>query len=203
LRQHREDVTELLSYYIDYFVESDSLPYRAFSVAAQNRLRNYDWPGNVRELKSIVHRLLILGTGESIEIDEVDAVLGTQPIFSGSDGMGFDFDLPLRQAREQFERAYIERHLRVTGGNVSQVAKVAGIERTHLYRKMKALTNLSAAEFLRKVKMEHAAQLLRTNKFRISEVISIVGFSDADYFRECFKSQFGMTPKAFIESQEK
>jgi len=47
--------------------------------------------------------------------------------------------------------------------------------------------------------MDHAAQLLKTNKFRVSEVTSIVGFSDADYFRECFKSQFGMTPREFIE----
>ena len=139
LRQHREDISELLSYYVDYFVESDSLSYRAFSVAAQNRLRNYDWPGNVRELKSIVHRLLILGSGESIEVDEVDAVLGTQPAEPASESGGFDFDLPLRQAREQFERAYIEYQLRIADGNVTQVAKAAGIERTHLYRKMKAL----------------------------------------------------------------
>ena len=138
LREHREDVTDLCGYYVDFFVESDALSYRTFTVAAQNRLRNYDWPGNVRELKSIVHRLLILGSGESIDVDEVDAVLGTQaqgqiPSF------GFDFDVPLRQAREQFEKAYIEHQLRVAEGNVSQVAKVAGIERTHLYRKMKAL----------------------------------------------------------------
>jgi len=139
LRQHRDDITELLTYYVDYFVDSDSLSYRAFSVAAQNRLRNYGWPGNVRELKSIVHRLLILGSGETIDVDEVDAVLGTQPVMPASEKMGFDFDLPLRQAREQFEKAYIEHQLRVADGNVSQVAKAAGIERTHLYRKMKAL----------------------------------------------------------------
>lgn len=138
LRQHREDITELLSYYVDFFVDSDALPYRAFSVAAQNRLRNYDWPGNVRELKSIVHRLLILGSGETIDIDEVDAVLGTQPP-AAVQTTGFNFDLPLRQAREQFEKAYIEHQLRNADGNVSQVAKAAGIERTHLYRKMKAL----------------------------------------------------------------
>ncbi len=138
LREHPEDITELLSYYIDFFVESDALPYRVFSVAAQNRLRNYDWPGNVRELKSIVHRLLILGSGESIEADEVNAVLGTQ-VSSVAQSAGFDFDMPLRQAREQFEKSYLEYQLRLADGNVSQVAKVAGIERTHLYRKMKAL----------------------------------------------------------------
>ena len=138
LRQHREDITDLLSYYVDFFVDSDALPYRSFSVAAQNCLRNHAWPGNVRELKSIVHRLLILGSGETIEVDEVNAVLGTRSAVM-QHGSGIDFDLPLRQAREQFEKSYIEHQLRVTAGNVSQVAKLAGIERTHLYRKMKAL----------------------------------------------------------------
>ena len=138
LRQHNEDITDLLSYYVDFFVDSDSLPYRSFSVAAQNRLRNHAWPGNVRELKSMVHRLLILGSGETIEVDEVDAVLGSRPA-AVPQSVGIDFDLPLRQAREQFEKTYIEHQLRLTAGNVSQVAKLAGIERTHLYRKMKAL----------------------------------------------------------------
>lgn len=138
LRQHREDITDLLSYYVDFFVESDALPYRSFSVAAQNSLRNHGWPGNVRELKSIVHRLLILGSGETIEADEVDAVLGSRPLVM-QQGPRIDFDLPLRQAREQFEKNYIEHQLRLTAGNVSQVAKLAGIERTHLYRKIKAL----------------------------------------------------------------
>jgi signal transduction histidine kinase/ligand-binding sensor domain-containing protein/DNA-binding response OmpR family regulator len=98
---------------------------------------------------------------------------------------------------------YITEHIGDKDLTVDRIAREAGMSRSNFYRKMKALTNLSAAEFLRKVKMEHAAQLLGTNKFRISEVISIIGFSDADYFRECFKSQFGMTPKAFIESQDK
>jgi len=145
LRRHSEDIPELLTYYVDYFVESDALPYRSFSVSAQNRLRNYPWPGNVRELKSIVHRLLILGSGEVIEADEVDAVLGVElqgPVSVVSTiaaAADIDFDVPLRQAREQFEKSYIEYHLKQADGNVSQVAKMAGIERTHLYRKMKAL----------------------------------------------------------------
>ena len=62
---------------------------------------------------------------------------------------------------------------------------------------------MSASEFLRKVKMDHAAQLLKTNKFRVSEVQSMVGISDADYFRKCFKEHFDLTPKAYIESQVK
>lgn len=143
LRQHSEDIPELLSYYVDFFVDSDSLPYRSFSLPAQNRLRNYGWPGNVRELKSIVHRLLILGSGDTIEVAEVDAVLGgslqASPRQPEAGGAVFDFNMQLRQARELFEKAYIEYHLKQVAGNVSQVAKIAGIERTHLYRKMKAL----------------------------------------------------------------
>lgn len=143
LREHSQDITELLTYYVDFFVESDALSYRNFSVSAQNCLRNYGWPGNVRELRSIVHRLLILGSGEVIDANEVEAVLGVD-LQSCARSLGiapaaFDFNKPLRQAREQFERAYIQFHLKKLEGNVSQVAKIAGIERTHLYRKMKAL----------------------------------------------------------------
>ena len=60
LREYAEDVPELLRYYVDRFVDDAGLPFRRFSVAAQNRLRNYPWPGNIRELKNLVQRLLIL-----------------------------------------------------------------------------------------------------------------------------------------------
>jgi two-component system nitrogen regulation response regulator NtrX len=63
LREHPEDIPELLGYYINWFVDQENLPYRHFSVAAQNRLRKYGWPGNIRELKNLVQRLLILGSG--------------------------------------------------------------------------------------------------------------------------------------------
>jgi DNA-binding NtrC family response regulator len=66
LREHEDDVHDLLNFYIDYMVSNEHLPYRHFSVAAQNRLRSYAWPGNIRELKNLVQRLLILGTGEEI-----------------------------------------------------------------------------------------------------------------------------------------
>jgi len=98
---------------------------------------------------------------------------------------------------------YIIEHIGDKDLTVDRIAREVGMSRANFYRKMKALTNLSASEFLRKVRMEQAAQFLKTNKFRVSEVTSIVGFSDADYFRECFKSQFGMTPRDYIESQNK
>ena len=138
LRDHREDVPELLDYYVDQLSSQDNLPYRHFSVSAQNRLRNHPWPGNIRELKNLVQRLLILGSGNEIESDEVEAALGEQPRTPvGSLAAGIE--LPLKEAREQFERAYFEQLLRQTGGNISRAAHQAGIERTHLYRKLRAL----------------------------------------------------------------
>jgi len=86
---------------------------------------------------------------------------------------------------------------------VEKIAEEVGMSRANFYRKIKALTNMSAADFLKKIKMDHAAQLLKTNKFRVSEVQSIIGISDPDYFRKCFKAQFGMTPRDYIETNKK
>ncbi len=138
LRDHCEDVPDLLNYYVNAIVDQENLPYRKFSVAAQNRLRNYGWPGNVRELKNLVQRLLILGSGEDISLAEVDAALGAAPRETISPTTA-NFDLPLREARDQFEKAYLEHLMVKTGGSVGKTAKLAGIERTHLYRKLRSL----------------------------------------------------------------
>lgn len=140
VRDHYEDVPALLEHYVDYFIETEGLPYRKFNVAAQNRLRSYEWPGNVREIKNIVQRLLILGSDEQINIDEVESCLGNvQSKQNATTSEGFDFDLPLRDARENFEKAYLEYQLKKAKGSVSKVANTVGIERTHLYRKLKSL----------------------------------------------------------------
>lgn len=138
LREHSEDVPDLLSYYVDRLVSQEGLPYRRFTVAAQNRLRHYAWPGNIRELQNLVQRLLILGSGNDIELDEVEAALAASGKGSPSPPPGV-FDLSLREAREHFERAYLEYQLRQAGGSIGKVAKQAGMERTHLYRKLRAL----------------------------------------------------------------
>ncbi len=140
LREHHEDVSDLLNYYVDYFATHEKLPYRRFSVGAQNYLRNYSWPGNVRELKNMVQRLLILGAGDEIMQEEVEITIGggRLAIESGA-GFPFSFDQPLRLAREQFERAYFEYQLNKHDGNVGQTAEEAELERTHLYRKLKSL----------------------------------------------------------------
>ncbi len=144
LRKRSEDVPELLRLYGEFFAARDKLPYRQFPVAVQNRLRNHDWPGTVRELRNLVQRLLILGSGDQVELDEVEVALGnamvtrpvrTEPVAHDA----IDFNLPLREAREQFERAYLLRQLHDAGGSVGKLAKIVGMERTHLYRKLRDL----------------------------------------------------------------
>ena len=91
----------MLRYYVDVLGDRETLPYRRFSVAAQNRLRNYPWPGNIRELKNIVHRLLIMGGDEEIGLDQVEQVLSNER--PREDGPLIKQDLlalPLREARE-------------------------------------------------------------------------------------------------------
>ena len=141
LREHSSDVPELLNYYVDRFVMQENLPYREFSIAAQNRLRNYSWPGNIRELKNLVQRLLILGQGPVIEVDEVEVALRHPEPPSVVEGASasLPLDLPLREAREQFEKVYLEHQLQDVGGSVGKLAKRVGMERTHLYRKLRAL----------------------------------------------------------------
>lgn len=138
LREHREDIPDLIHHFVDSFVNENNLPYRKFSVAAQNWLRNYNWPGNVLELQNLVRRLLMMGDDSEISVAEVESAIRVQspsPVFE----MPSDFSLPLRQARERFEKTYLEYHLQEAGGNVGMVAKQAGMERTHLYRKFRAL----------------------------------------------------------------
>jgi two-component system, NtrC family, nitrogen regulation response regulator NtrX len=139
LREYAEDVPELLRHYVDRVVDTESLPFRRFSVAAQNRLRNYPWPDNVRELKNLVQRLLIQGGPEEIRLEEIEQELAVQ-LPSAEPLVKQDLlALPLREAREQFERAYLQQQLLLCNGKVGQLAKRVGMERTHLYRKLRSL----------------------------------------------------------------
>ncbi|NHZ69930.1 MAG: response regulator [Thermotogales bacterium] len=141
LREHSEDIPELLNFYVDRFVIQENLPYREFSIAAQNRLRNYRWPGNNRELKNLVQRLLILGQGPVIDVDEVEDVLQnvSDAVDAGRSSATLPLNLPLREAREQFEKVYLQHQLQEVGGSVGKLAKRVGMERTHLYRKLRGL----------------------------------------------------------------
>ena len=139
LRDYAEDVPELLRHYVDRAVDADGLPFRRFSVAAQNRMRNYPWPDNLRELKNLVQRLLIQGGPEEIRLEEIEHELAIQAV-PGEPLVKQDLlALPLREAREQFERAYLQQQLLLCNGKVGRLAKRVGMERTHLYRKLRSL----------------------------------------------------------------
>ena len=142
IRERAEDIPEMLRYYADFFANRDQLRYREFPVAVQNRLRNHPWPGNLRELRNVVQRLLIMGTTSEVSLDELEPALGTIAADNAGipgEDLKVDFSLPLRAAREQFERAYLLHQLGQTGGSVGKLAKIAGMERTHLYRKLRDL----------------------------------------------------------------
>ena len=138
LREYYEDVPDILQYFVNFFVEREGLPYRFFTTAALNRLRRYPWPGNSRELKNLVQRMLILGGDAAIDLEEIETALGEQPARKESENVS-NLDLPLRQARENFERDYLEYQLKMANGSVSKMARNVHMERTHLYRKLKSL----------------------------------------------------------------
>lgn len=139
LREHPDDIHELLNYYVDSMVRNERLAYRHISVPAQNRLRSYSWPGNIIELRNLVQRLLILGSGDEIGVEEVEQAIRSTPAGDSAAAPPLPYDLPLREAREQFEHNYLVHQLREVGGSVGKLAKAVGMERTHLYRKLRAL----------------------------------------------------------------
>ena len=141
LRDRPEDIPELIRYFSEWFPNQENLPYRSFSVSAQNRMRNHSWPGNVRELRNLIQRLLVLGGESEVSAQEIDDNLsqGTTGLESAGSGHDDLFDLPLREAREQFERDYLIYQLKKAGGSVGKLSDSVGMERTHLYRKLRSL----------------------------------------------------------------
>ena len=142
LRSHREDIPELLNHYRDRFVQLEKFTFRSFSIAALNRLRNYEWLGNLLELKNMVQSLLISSDEETIEIEEIETLLLKHQNISNKKKLMMHnplFDIPLKDAREQFEKSYLEYRLIQEHASVGKVAQFAGVERTHLYRKIRSL----------------------------------------------------------------
>ncbi len=138
LREHREDIPDLANLFLLRSVEAKEVPPRHFSTAALNALRNYDWPGNLNQLESAVRSLALTAPNEEIggnDVNQVLSLFGPQRACAPS----LPLDLPLREARDAFERVYFEHHIAKEGGNMSRVADSVGLERTHLYRKLKQL----------------------------------------------------------------
>ncbi|MDO6584632.1 sigma-54 dependent transcriptional regulator [Salipiger sp. 1_MG-2023] len=141
LAERREDIPLLARHFIDSFNKAQGLPKRALSDDAVALLQTMIWPGNVRQLKNLVERVLILGDGAGpIEARELpqDAPLGDDEegrvVLSGTLAT-----LPLREAREAFEREYLLTQINRFGGNISRTAAFVGMERSALHRKLKSL----------------------------------------------------------------
>ena len=140
LRQQTEDIAFLVAQITEEMAEiQKSQPIR-FTSDAIDQLRQYSWPGNLEQLKNVVKNLVMNTDGYEVSQAAVSKMLN-QFIQNHDTEMvnGFDFNLPLRELREELERRYFEYHIHREGQNMSRVAQKVGLERTHLYRKLKQL----------------------------------------------------------------
>ena len=134
LRDRREDIPVLIDHFLERFAAEAGRRPKSVDPQALERLVAYSWPGNVRELRNLSERLMIMAPGDVVmEADLPPRVRGADAIAQ----VGNDY-ASLKEARETFERLYIERRLGAAGGNVSQAARDLGIDRRHLYRKLQA-----------------------------------------------------------------
>jgi DNA-binding NtrC family response regulator len=160
LDEHKEDIPDLAIAMASLQFELASTEYREFDIAALNSLRNADWPGDLAQLDAVIRNLIQTSLGKKITLDDVNRVLHqfddaqantqqtmpertkviqapirTLPITVAEENL----KQPLREARDDFERLYFEYHMKDAGNNMSKLAEIAGLERTHLYRKLKQL----------------------------------------------------------------
>jgi two-component system nitrogen regulation response regulator NtrX len=138
LREHAEDIPDIAGILLAQLVEGRHCPARHFSTAALNALRQFHWPRNLEDLQGAVKNLALTALEEEIGAADVARVL-SQYRTGASAQVPLALELPLREAREAFERAYFEHLLAKEGGSIARVAEKSGLERTHLYRKLKAL----------------------------------------------------------------
>jgi len=141
LSERREDIAELVEYFVESLSASQGLPHRRIADDALAVLQVHPWPGNVRQLRNHIERLLILATGgpdEPITADMLpqEVASSASPTSLGADRI---IALPLREAREVFEREYLSAQIMRFGGNISRTAAFIGMERSALHRKLKSL----------------------------------------------------------------
>ena len=143
LAERRDDIPELVDYFMDQLALTTGLPRRKIGEDAMAVLQSHDWPGNVRQLRNNIERLLILAAGDpdseisaSMLPSEIGALVPATPNGSGGEKL---MSLPLREAREVFEREYLIAQIHRFGGNISRTAEFIGMERSALHRKLKSL----------------------------------------------------------------
>jgi len=162
LDEHKEDIPDLAIAIANLQFELADVEYREFDIAALNSLRNADWPGDLAQLDAVIRNLIQTSLGKKITLDDVNRVLHqfddaltiaasqqaavqqhkdmNTPIKNlPTSAMGANLNQPLRDARDDFERLYFEYHMKDSTNNMSKLAEIAGLERTHLYRKLKQL----------------------------------------------------------------
>jgi two-component system nitrogen regulation response regulator NtrX len=143
LAERREDIADLVDYFMEQISQSTGLPKRRIGEDAMAVLQSHDWPGNVRQLRNNVERLMILAGGEADTVisasmlpQDVGSMVPNMPNGNGGEHL---MGLPLREAREVFEREYLVAQISRFGGNISRSAEFVGMERSALHRKLKAL----------------------------------------------------------------
>jgi two-component system nitrogen regulation response regulator NtrX len=143
LAERREDIVDLVYYFMDQISQSSGLSKRIIGEDALAVLQSHDWPGNVRQLRNNVERLMILASGDADSVvtasmlpQDVGSMVPNMPNGNGGEHL---MGLPLREAREVFEREYLVAQISRFGGNISRTAEFVGMERSALHRKLKAL----------------------------------------------------------------
>ena len=143
LAERREDIPVLVRYFAEQISQATGLPQRLIGDDAMAVLQAHDWPGNIRQLRNNVERLMILARGDAKDVitaemlpPEIGEMLPTTPGRAGGEHL---MSLPLRDAREIFEREYLTAQVNRFGGNISRTAEFVGMERSALHRKLKSL----------------------------------------------------------------
>ena len=147
LAERRDDIADLVDYFIARIADSSGLTPRTFSQEAMAVLQSMEWPGNIRQLRNVVERILILSPSDSsrpVSVDELPRDVGSN-VQTAKAGSADLVGLSLRDAREQFEREYLALQITRFNGNISRTAEFIGMERSALHRKLKALGVASGA----------------------------------------------------------
>jgi two-component system nitrogen regulation response regulator NtrX len=143
LAERRDDIPDLVHFFMEQISAASGLPIRKIGEDAMAVLQAHDWPGNVRQLRNNVERLMILTRGDSEAVITADLLPGEigadVPSLPTNGGGEHLMALPLRDAREMFERDYLQAQIKRFGGNVSRTAEFVGMERSALHRKLKSL----------------------------------------------------------------